>query len=43
MPEPLFTAAELEAAAALVHAQMPPTPLHHWPLLSARAGARVGV
>ena len=37
----MFTLAELEAAAALVHAQMPPTPTHYWPLLSARTGARV--
>ncbi len=34
---------ELEAAAALVHAAMPPTPQICWPLLSARAGAEVWV
>ena len=34
---------ELEAAAALVHEHLGPTPLHHWPLLSARAGAEVWV
>lgn len=35
--------AELEAAAAIVHAAMPPTPQYHWPLLSQRAGAEVWV
>lgn len=39
----LFTLQDLEAAAALVHSQMPPTPLHHWPLLSQRTGAEVWV
>ena len=34
----MFTLAELEAAAALVHAHMPPTPQQAWPLLSARLG-----
>jgi len=34
---------ELEAAAALVHAQMPATPAYVWPLLGARAGAEVWV
>src|SRR5947209_9294652 len=34
---------ELEAAAALVHAVMPPTPLYCWPLLSRRIGAEVWV
>lgn len=43
MTDPMFTLPELEAAARLVHAQVPPTPLHHWPLLSARAGAEVWV
>ncbi|SNS74119.1 threonine dehydratase [Tropicimonas sediminicola] len=36
-----FSAAELEAAATLVHAQVPPTPLHHWPLLSEAVGAEL--
>ena len=35
--------AELEAAAALVHAVMPPTPQFAWPLLAERAGADVWV
>jgi threonine dehydratase len=38
-----FTLAELEAAAALVHAVMPPTPQFAWPLLAARLGAQVVV
>jgi len=40
---PLFTRAELDAAAALIYAQMPPTPQHHWPQLSAASGANVWV
>ncbi|MFN3938802.1 MAG: threonine dehydratase, partial [Gemmobacter sp.] len=43
MAEPYFTRRELSEAAALVHRHMPPTPLHHWPLLSARTGAEVWV
>lgn len=39
----MFTLAELEAAADLVHAHFPPTPAHRWPLLAARAGADVVV
>ncbi len=39
----MFTARELEDAARLVHAHMPPTPQHAWPLLAARTGARVWV
>ena len=39
----MFEASELAAAAALVHGQMPPTPQHVWPLLSARVGAEVWV
>lgn len=35
--------AELESAAALVHAVMPPTPQYNWPLLSERAGFEVWV
>jgi threonine dehydratase len=34
---------ELDAAAALVHAAMPPTPQYAWPLLAARVGAEVWV
>ncbi len=33
--------AEIEAAAALVHSVMPPTPQYAWPLLSARVGTEV--
>lgn len=33
----------LEAAAARVHAAMPPTPQYHWPLLSRRVGAETWV
>ncbi len=40
---PAHTLADLEAAAALVHGVMPPTPQHRWPLLAARAGAEVWV
>jgi threonine dehydratase len=39
----MFTLAELEQAAALVHAHFPATPAHRWPLLAARAGADVVV
>ncbi|MGH6960735.1 MAG: threonine dehydratase [Dongiaceae bacterium] len=39
----LPTLAQLEAAAALVHAGMPPTPQYCWPLLCQRAGAEVWV
>ena len=35
--------AAIEAAAEIVHAAMPPTPAHCWPLLSARAGAEIWV
>ncbi|HET7039041.1 MAG TPA: threonine dehydratase, partial [Gemmatimonadales bacterium] len=37
------TLAQLEQAAAQVHAVMPPTPQYHWPLLSERAGCEVWV
>jgi threonine dehydratase len=40
---PLPTLAELEAAAGVVHAAMPPTPQYRWPLLDARVGAEVWV
>jgi len=35
--------ADLDSAAALVHAVMPPTPQYRWPLLCARAGTEVWV
>ncbi len=35
----MFDLAQLERAQALVSAVMPPTPAHHWPLLSERLGA----
>lgn len=38
-----YPLALLEEAAARVHAVLPPTPQHHWPLLSRRAGAEVWV
>jgi threonine dehydratase len=40
---PLFTLDELESAAATVHAFVPPTPAHAWPLLAAATGAEVVV
>lgn len=43
MPSPYFTVNELEAAAALVHRQMAPTPQYAWPLLGRRAGCEVWV
>jgi threonine dehydratase len=44
MPErPLFSLAELETAARLVHAVMPATPQYAWPLLAERAGCTVWV
>jgi threonine dehydratase len=39
----MFTLDELEAAADLVHAVMPPTPQYAWPLLGERAGCEVWV
>lgn len=39
----MFDLAALEAAAALVHAHMPPTPQYAWPLLAARVGCEVWV
>jgi threonine dehydratase len=39
----MTTLADLEAAAALVHTVMPPTPQYCWPLLSRRVGAEVWV
>jgi threonine dehydratase len=40
---PLFSLSDLEAAADLVHAQVPATPQYAWPLLARRAGAEVWV
>lgn len=37
----MFSKEELTAAAALVHARMPPTPQHSWPLLAQRLGCEV--
>ncbi len=39
----MISLAELEAAARIVYAAMPPTPQFEWPLLSARAGGPVWV
>lgn len=39
----MFTKDELEAARALVHAAIPPTPQYAWPLLAERAGCEVWV
>jgi threonine dehydratase len=41
--DPLFSLAELEAAAQLVHSTVPPTPQYAWPLLARRTGAEVWV
>jgi threonine dehydratase len=43
MPFALPTLADLDAAAALVYAAMPPTPQYRWPLLEARTGAETWV
>jgi len=40
---PLFSLAELEAAADLVHSVVPATPQHAWPMLAERTGAQVWV
>jgi threonine dehydratase len=40
---PYLSLPEIEAAAALVHRHMAPTPQYAWPLLSARAGCEVWV
>jgi threonine dehydratase len=37
----LFTLPEIEAAAALVHSHVPPSPQHRWPLLSQAVGCDV--
>lgn len=39
----MFDLAQLEDAARLVHAHMPPTPQYAWPLLAARTGCEVWV
>jgi len=39
----MFTLEELEAAAALVHRVVPPTPQYSWPLLCERAGCELWV
>jgi len=39
----VFTLSDLEAAAEIVHASMPPTPQYAWPLLARRAGCEVWV
>ncbi len=39
----MFDAEELAEAARLVHARMPPTPQHAWPLLAERCGTEVWV
>ncbi len=39
----MFELADLDAALAVVHAVMPPTPQYNWPLLSARAGTQTWV
>ena len=39
----MFSLPDLEAAARLVHASMPPTPQYAWPLLAARTGCEVWV
>ena len=35
----MFDLAQLQRAQQVVHAAMPPTPAHAWPLLSERLGA----
>src|SRR5215469_15975949 len=42
-PNLLFTLAELDAAAQLVHRTVPPTPQYAWPLLARRTGCEVWV
>ena len=39
----MFTLAQLESAAELVHAHVSPTPAHAWPLLRARTGCELFV
>ena len=40
---PLFSREQIEAAAALVYQQMPPTPQYSWPLLNQKLGFEVWV
>jgi threonine dehydratase len=42
-PDMLFSLAELEAAAQLVHRMVPPTPQYAWPRLAKRTGCEVWV
>ena len=42
-PKPLFSLAELEAAAQLVHRTVTPTPQYAWPLLAKRSGCEVWI
>ncbi|MDA7428167.1 threonine dehydratase [Primorskyibacter aestuariivivens] len=37
----MFTSSELQDAARMVHAHMPPTPAHNWPLLAEALGTQV--
>lgn len=39
----MLTLTDIESAADFVHKVVPPTPTHHWPLLSQRTGAEVWV
>ena len=39
----MLSRAEIEAAADFVHRVVPPTPVHHWPLLSRRTGTELWV
>ena len=43
MPQQLPTKAELDTAAAIVYAAMPPTPQYSWPLLNEALGTEVWV
>jgi threonine dehydratase len=40
---PFLTLDQVHEGRDIVHSHMPPTPTHHWPLLSARAGCEVWV
>lgn len=42
-PAPLFDMDKLDAARALVHRHMPPTPQYAWPLLARRLGTEIWV
>ena len=43
MPQPIYTADELEAAQRIVYAAMPPTPQYAWPLLQDATGCETWV